>query len=293
MTGITILFWPFLWENPIGNFILAFQNMSKFRWGGLVLYFGQYILASDVSWHYIPAWMVITTPVMYTVFFLVGLFFSCRTLVVNTWRLYQTNSEKRNLIFLALFFGPLLAVIVLKSVLYDAWRQMFFLYPAFLLIALNGVYGLYLLAASRPFWRQTSLVLAILLVINTLHTFYFMVRYHPHQNVYFSFMGGDTVNNNFERDYWGMSYRQAMEYVLEHDKSDTIKVCVNMTTGHNNRFMLPKEERKRLQFTDCDEATYFLTEYRWHPEPYLEHNYELYAKYINGVKIISVFKIRW
>jgi len=81
----TVLFWPWLWEDPLHRFIQAFANMSKFRWDGPVLYLGQYIPASKLPWHYMPVWMLVTTPLAYTFLFFIGLpsFFIPHTL--TTW----------------------------------------------------------------------------------------------------------------------------------------------------------------------------------------------------------------
>ena len=72
--AITILFWPFLWENPINSFIEVFQVMSNFHWGGYNLYFGEYILGSNLPWHYVFVWIAITTPIFYLFLFLIGFF---------------------------------------------------------------------------------------------------------------------------------------------------------------------------------------------------------------------------
>ncbi len=54
LAGFIILFWPYLWSNPIGNFIEAFQKMGSFSASEIAtLYLGEYIAAIDVPWHYI------------------------------------------------------------------------------------------------------------------------------------------------------------------------------------------------------------------------------------------------
>ena len=57
--------WPFLWRNPIDNFIFAFKNMSKFRWDGTVLFNGEFVKATEIKWNYIPVWFSITTPITF------------------------------------------------------------------------------------------------------------------------------------------------------------------------------------------------------------------------------------
>ena len=67
--GLTILFWPILWHDPINEFINALQQMSKFPWlGGVVYYRAQFVDAKQLPWHYIPVWMLITTPIIFFVF---------------------------------------------------------------------------------------------------------------------------------------------------------------------------------------------------------------------------------
>ena len=61
---VLYIIWPFLWENPIGNFLLAFKNMSVFRgYDGSFLFLGEVVRAHDLPWTYLPVWMGITIPV--------------------------------------------------------------------------------------------------------------------------------------------------------------------------------------------------------------------------------------
>ena len=122
-----------------------------------------------------------------------------------------------------------------------------------------------------------------------LRTLWLMVSMHPFQNVYFSFMPPDYIEQNFERDYWGLSYSKGLEYILQTDLRPEIKVAFNFSTS--NLYLLKPEDRKRLTWTLEDEADYFLTEYRWHPQPYTYSN-EVYSVKANGIKIMSVFKLK-
>ena len=70
-TGVTSIyaFFPYLWESPINHFVEVFKSLSRYNWGGENLYFGQFIPANDLPWHYIPVWIVITTPPFYLILF--------------------------------------------------------------------------------------------------------------------------------------------------------------------------------------------------------------------------------
>ncbi|GAJ22942.1 unnamed protein product, partial [marine sediment metagenome] len=65
-----------------------------------------------------------------------------------------------------------------------------------------------------------------------------MIKNHPHQNVYFNFFAGKNIKERFELDYWGLSYKQALEYVLENDSSEIINIQVSQHPGVYNQFIL-------------------------------------------------------
>jgi len=293
--GLTILFWPILWHDPLNEFINALQQMSKFPWlGGVVFYRAQFVDAQQLPWHYIPLWILITTPLAYLA--LAGLgaikesisFFASKGLIVT--------ARKRNfLILTAWSVLPILAVISLKSVLYDAWRQMFFIYPAIVLFAMLGLQAIYnLRTAQLP--RQVFIAISILIFLGIiLAPLNFMLNNHPHQNVYFNRLGGEDmarVKRHYELDYWGLSYKQGLEYILANDPSDTIMINVANAPGKINSHILPFEQAARLQYVETpEEADYFLTNYRYHPESY-EYENEVQSIMVGNVSILSIFKIQ-
>ena len=75
--------WPFLWENPVNNFLEAYKNMSVFRWNDYVLYMGNYTRASELPWHYGLVYMFITTPVLYVILFSSWYICFCITALVS------------------------------------------------------------------------------------------------------------------------------------------------------------------------------------------------------------------
>ena len=122
----------------------------------------------------------------------------------------------------------------------------------------------------------------------------FMIRYHPHQHIYANILAGKDMRRakvNFALDYWGLSYRNALEYILKNDKSDIIKVYVANVPGRNNAAILPSEDRKRIEYVDSiDEAKYFLSNYRRHKGEYPYEN-EYYSLRINEVKYMVVYRL--
>ncbi len=291
LAGLVVVLWPYLWPAPLHNFIEAYNHMKQFRWGGVVLYRGEFVLATSLPWHYPLVWMGITTPLLYLGAGLLGMGLVGRQLARLHWRLWRDEGGLQDVLFLSLFVGPLAAVIVLHSVLYDGWRQLYFVYPAFLLLGLRGWVAA---AAWRPRWAGWPRALRVLTALSLLMTTAQMVRDHPLQNLYFNLLAGPNVAERFEMDYWGLGYRQDLEYIITHETRPVVKLYApGPSPADFNRYTLSPLDRERLQFVDNPEsADYFLTNYRWHPEPY-PYEHEVYQLRADGRRVHSIFLLHW
>lgn len=206
-------------------------------------------------------------------------------------------SKRNDFIFIAWFFLPLVVVIGIRSILYDAWRQIFFVYPAFLILSLVGLTSLFefiKLKFQGLSYKIINVTLIFIIVFSLINTAQFMIKYHPYQNVYFNMVAGrdmEKIKNNFELDYWGLSYRKALEYILKNDRGKIIKVFVANWPGKANFDILTSDDKKRLMYMENpEEAKYFLSNYRWHKEEYPLKE-EFYSIKIDGTKIMVVYKI--
>ncbi|MDP2922003.1 MAG: hypothetical protein Q8O12_06550 [Candidatus Omnitrophota bacterium] len=280
----TVLFWPLLWGYPIHNGIILSKRFMHFFSDQpmfYTLYLGNYIKTSELPWHYIPVWIAISVPISYLVLFIIGCVSSIKSL-------------RRDLVFILWFFLPLIYIGVSKQPLYDGWRHLFFIYPAFLMIALIGLKDVWMSFNRGLGYKTAAGALTIFIILNLANVARFMARYHPYQNIYFNILAGKNmadVKNKFELDYWGLSYRKALEYIVRNDASEAIKVYVNNLPGVFNSYMLNPSDRKRLVYVKTpDEARYFLSEYRWHNGEYPYKN-EFYSIKINGAKIMAAYKL--
>jgi hypothetical protein len=272
----------------------TFTKMNRFPITYSVLYFGTFIKSTEVPWHYIPVWILITTPLIYTFFFLTGSFLAIQEMIKNGIRFYSNDREREDFLFILLFFAPLIAVIVLNSALYDGWRHLYFIYAPFLLIAMTGVAKLIGIIKEPSFGgeQRAGLFIAAVTVLCLISTGYQMIRYHPFQNVYFNNLAGNSAGESFELDYWGLSFRRGLEYIVNSDKRPAIGLSANVIAPMiNNAIFLDNGDLKRLRHANIQQADYFLTNYRWHPEPYQFPN-EVYSISVDNQKILSVFKLR-
>ena len=291
MAMLTVAFWPYLWDDPLSRFIEIFTTMSHFNWDDPTLFFGRFLNPSRLPFYYVPGWIAITTPVLYTLFFVLGIISVCY------WR-RRDLSGLIECVSLTMFVVPLFSVILLGSVIYDGWRQMFFLYVPFLILSLVG-FSEILSFIERKFRSAIELRLKwaffIIVILSCSSTAIFMFRNHPYQNVYFNFMAGKETTKNFEADYWGLSYRQVLQYLLDHDSSDTIKILSANWPGKANADIFPEEQKDRLQFVSPEKACYFISNYRFPSEhdklfnleyPY---NHPVFEIEVSGNKISGAY----
>src|SRR5207237_352133 len=134
--------------------------------------------------------------------------------------------------------------VILRPVMYDAWRHFLFVYPAFVYIA--GI-GMEVVAARatarwptlrRPIVHAVAAAPPLLLLTPAVA---FMVENHPYEPMYFNRLAGwdmAEIKQRFALDYWGLSYRPALEYIVRSDSSPIIRVAVANYPGVANSLML-------------------------------------------------------
>lgn len=291
---VLVLSWPWLWQDPSGHLKIAFLNMSKFRWDNNILMNGTFVKASAVGWKYLPQWFGLTTPVIYLLLGITGFIFLVFRFFRNPLDFTGRTNVRNQLIYLVCFVGPVLAVIILHSVLYDGWRQMYFIYPAFLLLA---IYGLSSIIKTRSSLGDLSKVIVLILLIASFAgTGLTMIKSHPFEDVYFNILlskNDQYLRKTFELDYWGTSYKQALEDIVARDRSPVLKIRVANLPGENNSFILKPEDRKRIRYVETDDqADYFITDYRWHPKDYLyPKEKKIFFITIQNSEICSAWKL--
>lgn len=276
-------FWPILWIDPLTHFVKAFKEMSNYQ-GGTLLYMGNIVSTLELPWHYLPVWISITTPICYTLFFFIGIFFLIKNSFVNIMSTLWIQS------FLFMFAAPILAVIVLNSTVYDSWRHVYFVYPYFLIIAVYGSVQLIHFVKKN----NTVFLISSLTAVSIALVLIFMVNNHPFQNSYFNSFAGKAIRQKFELDYWGLSYKQGLEYILANDKSEQIYIEADPVYEYCqlNALILKEEDKKRIVFTfDRDSADYFLSNFRWHPHDY-NFGTSVHQIKVGDEKIMEVLKLK-
>ncbi len=260
--GLTVVFWPWLWGDPVTNFMLALNNMSNFRWNGWVLYSGNYYPSTDLPRHYLLVWILISTPLLYSGLFCVGVYSIIKTTLQNKVEVWKNSAQLQDLIFLGLFFSPLLFVFFKRSVVYDGWRQFYFVYPAFICVAIRG---LTCKPASITLLNLYRVALALLFCLTAVSLTVWMIRQHPFQNLYFNVLGPKGPAQSFELDYWGTSNVKVLRFLLKYQPTGPIRVLpVGITALSQSLVMLEETERERIQIVDeSSDADFSVTNFRF------------------------------
>ena len=253
--------WPYLWEDPLGHLVEAYRVMGDYQWGGEVLLWGKfYYPMGNMPWFYLPSWMLITIPVGIFLFFLAGAALIIKQLIKPLLKFnfewYRDPKLRTDAILLSMVLGPALLVILKGSVLYDDWRQLYFLYPPLAAVALSGVERL----QAQDKWRIWVRVLAGLTVVVGIVQ---LVRFHPVQHVYFNALAGTSREYRFDQDYWGLAYKQAFEELARRDTSAIITFyCQNYPGTANHAFLPPELEARFEQVWVEKGAEYYLSNFR-------------------------------
>ena len=294
----TMAGWPYLWADPVGRLHDVLSRTGHFPWPGIVLYMGELVPAVRLPWHYLPVWLGITIPLPYLALLLLGAASGLGVLVRRGLGALRQSGGWFDALLVGWLLGPLVVIILNHSVVYDGWRHLYFVYPALLLLALRGARALGRAWAARLTAQRQGVLagVALLLIgLDTARTVWFIGRAYPNQQVYFSFLPAATAERLFERDYWGSSYRHGLEWLLGHDPAPTIAV-----TGpqppiiYLNWLLLSAAQQRRIQLVPAKDqsAHYYLTAYRWHPQPYADTLGPEVLAYRPGgaVKALSIFR---
>ncbi|MBT9392117.1 hypothetical protein KLP40_02985 [Hymenobacter sp. NST-14] len=286
--------WPYLWAHSLPELLAVSSHAVRYPWPFTNFYLGRFLTVQQLPWHYVPVWMLVTIPVPYLLAAVGGGLSAVGTGFRRGGRAALTAPAGRVAVLLAAWLlAPVLVVIGTHAVVYEGWRHLYFIYPALLLWATYGVRAL--LRQSRQLQGRGRLVARLALglaLLETGHTVVRQVQLHPHGNVYFSFLPGRIAEQLFERDYWGLSFRQGLEWITAHDTAATLTVN---TFWHyplyNNSLIIKPADRRRLQYVHTPAARYYLTHYRWHPQSYRDSlGTEVYTIRKDGLTVLSVFK---
>ena len=229
------LFWPYLWENPIKNFLFILTNLSSITPDLKVFFNGKYIDVNYMPFSYLPTWILASSPFINSLLFLIGSYFmftrlfkrliSFEKLKLNKFDLWRSKNELEDLFILTNFYAILIIFISFNITLLNSWRYAFFLNIFIIYIATFALHYLFIKIKNTKFILSLKCFLVIFLLIN-LYKIYYL---HPFQGLYFNSFLTSKYKNSFEIDHSAVSGKDALIWILrnsEKKEEDKIDIAV-------------------------------------------------------------------
>lgn len=254
---------PAMWGNIQGFFDYSLFNAFKFsRWDGTVLFEGKlyHPAAGELPNRYIISLISITTPVYILALAILGLgrlFGRIAASLGN--RRVKNADEAEKLLFISMIcictLLPLLIASVKKTIVYNGWRHFYFSYLGIIVLA---AYGLELL--MERFGRVIPILATTLICLTAIQ----MGFNHPYQYAYFNVLTEREDRQLYDTDYWGVSTRDALDYILDHDNSNEM-VQISWGTDSTRLLLInaynvmPYERGMKIDLVyDYDDAEYIV-----------------------------------
>ena len=301
--AVVYIIHPYYWENPL-RFVEGLRVLSQHPSILDNLFMGEIYRSDAVPWNYIPVWFAITAPPVALALGAVGCAAVCWHGVSRPLAALRAGETRFRILLMGCFALPVVVVIALQANIYQGWRQMYFLWTPFCLLAAVGLHtianirvgeGIWRVGARLPRWvhggglhmSQRALAYGIA-GVGLITTLTAMAALHPHQQVYFNALV-DTKTPGalaklYDMDYGSVAYRQLFEYLLARYPDDTLRVWPR---NNKRAAILPSSDRERIVFTKSNEADFrfhTLVFYRYNaPDPPMLHSIQAYGSVITQI----------
>ena len=237
---------PYLWANPL-ELLAALQELSRHPTNRSEVFQGNWVSADSLPPHFIPTWIAVSTPPATLLLAAVGLLATCGQGLAQPMRALNNTELRFGLFLVACLALPLVAVVLAKAHMHNAWRHLFFVYAPMCLLAAAGLHWIGAAMQKLPSpWRTAS---HALVGVGMAVTAAEMVLIHPHQQAYFNFLVDrrtpERLRTQYAMDSWRVSCREGLGHLLAHYPQTTVHVRYG-TAVSNGWGTFPKEERERL-----------------------------------------------
>lgn len=307
----TIILWPYLWSDPLNNFLYAIQALSNYPHEFYILYDSKFVKTVNIPWHYLFKWIFISTPFLYQVLFIIGFFFVGVKLTNNFLNIKEEKknnksddlwvnvNEKFDVILFLLITIFFFLIIKSNSTLYTGWRHIYFLYPLMIYLAIYSINKISEMLKNKPKIKQLlrNVIIAYFIFIS-----FTMYKIHPYQNLYFNNFAGKEIHKKYEVDYWGLANVKFLKQVLSIEKNNS--TMINIATAswmpivRSFNFLTP-EERKKINLVgqEYDKADYIFNNFIYEVNININDKYQIPLNFeliddfsYKNVKVYEIYK---
>ena len=176
-------------------------------------------------------WFSVSTPIVTQLLFVTGYLFYIKVFFnrlsniekSNDNNLWNDQNEKKDFFIFFNLTVIFVYLIMSKAVLYNGWRQVYFL-NVFIIYFTS--YGIISLVENISFVKKFSKYFYTLIVFSLILIFYSIYKYHPYQSLYFNNFSKNNAQTKFEVDYWGLSGKKFLNDIIQTQKNERIKIGV-------------------------------------------------------------------
>ena len=273
--AVVYIIHPYYWENPL-RFIEGIRALSQHPSITPNLFMGEIYWSDAVPWNYIPVWFAITAPPVALPLGALGAAAVCWQAISRPLAALRDREIRFRILTLGYFVAPIVVVIALQSNIYQGWRQMYFLWAPFCLLAAVGLHSIANIRMGGGIWKKLPRLPGWVRGGGRLHmarrtlaygaagfglitTLSAMAALHPYEHVYFNALT-DTktpgaLSKRYDMDYWSMSNLQSLKYLLARYPDDVLLV----RGAAYIRLILPQSDRERIiSFRNPHTADFYL-----------------------------------
>lgn len=209
---VMLVFWPYLWADPINRLLEVLKHMSNNPTELAVLFDSQIFRANEMPRRYLPQVFAMTLTEPTWILFLLGIGLAIRQALLKKidWRAPA--------VVLGLFVLMLAYLLYNKPSVYDGFRHFLFIMPPVFIMA-SFVFEWLWQKVKPTLW--TGLVIAVLLpgVVG-------IARLHPYEYAYYNqFVGGvGKAYRVFETEYWLTCYKEAIEWTRNNEPGTILHI---------------------------------------------------------------------
>lgn len=203
-TLVMFVTWPYLWEDPIINFVDVFRFMSANPTSLQVLFNGELYRAYELPRRYLPTLLAITLSESVWILFAIGL-------LTAAWKTIKKQLEwKSFLLILSWFAIPFAYVLLRRPPMYDGFRHFIFILPPVFVTA-GLAFDFLFERLRRPAFQALLLAAALAPGLAGI------IQLHPYEYAYYNQLAGGTGGafRKYETDYWLTCYKEAVEQFNE------------------------------------------------------------------------------
>ena len=275
---VMVLTWPYLGANYFNHFAELLGIAKNFYWKNDVLFMGQEIPSIHLPWIYLPVWFFITTP-LFILFFLGASFIFVKNKMTNPLYILMGVAVTVNAAL----------VLILKPVLYDGLRHFLFLLPILVVLAaLSAIEWFQRNKQGLPF----KIILGLCL-FNGLTVAYHLVRLHPYEYIYFNELTGGLRGSQgkFDNDYWGASFKEAVDWLEKNETTDPKKIY--KVTGSGNSYQIFYYFTPNMKWVDdLKDADYYISYTRDNKQTVADPSKVIHVVEREGVPLNYIFKLK-